>query len=345
MREPKVSILLNNYNYADYISQAIESALAQTYKNIEIIVVDDGSTDTSRSIIEAFGSNIQHIFKDNGGQASAFNAGFLASTGDLILFLDSDDYLSENCVEKVVKEWNKSYTKIHWRMSVVDRHGIAFGSYPPQSVKLDDGDLTRKLMSTAAYTCSPTSGNMFSKGFLELVMPIPEDSYRISADGFLLIHAALYGEIGKIEEELTSYRVHGNNAWAMEAIDIKKFDKYIKHGKQKIAIVGQYCLVTNNLKFFHGEEYNVLHNIYTLAYGKLSGIAFTDTLYNLAKYFRAVLNSNEISTKSGIKMLIWMTISVLLPNKLSKSAISWLFSPSSRPWIRKNLQRSFRTTT
>ncbi len=74
--KPLVSILINNYNYGRFLSKAIDSALNQEYQNIEVIVVDDGSTDDSRKIIESYGERIKPVLKENGGQASAFNAGF-----------------------------------------------------------------------------------------------------------------------------------------------------------------------------------------------------------------------------------------------------------------------------
>src|ERR1700724_2929164 len=79
----KVSIIINNYNYAEYLVSCIESALAQTYSNTEVIVADDGSTDNSRAIIESYGSSVIPTFKLNGGQASALNAGYKRSSGDL----------------------------------------------------------------------------------------------------------------------------------------------------------------------------------------------------------------------------------------------------------------------
>ncbi|MGL5878790.1 MAG: glycosyltransferase family 2 protein, partial [Xenococcaceae cyanobacterium] len=88
---PLVSILINNYNYGKFLPEAIDSALAQTYDRCETIVVDDGSTDNSQEIIASYGDRIVPIFKTNGGQASAFNAGFAASSGDIICFLDADD--------------------------------------------------------------------------------------------------------------------------------------------------------------------------------------------------------------------------------------------------------------
>lgn len=105
MRSLLVSIIVNNYNYGRFLREAIESALSQTYKPLEVIVVDDGSTDCSRDVIASFGARILPVFKENGGQASALNAGFARSHGDLVMFLDSDDLLLDYAIERVVSCW------------------------------------------------------------------------------------------------------------------------------------------------------------------------------------------------------------------------------------------------
>ena len=89
----KVSIVINNFNYARFVTAAVESALGQNYPNCEVIVVDDGSTNDSRELLERFAGRVQLVFKENGGQASAMNTGFRAAHGALIVFLDSDDAL------------------------------------------------------------------------------------------------------------------------------------------------------------------------------------------------------------------------------------------------------------
>jgi hypothetical protein len=99
------SIIINNYNYGCFIKQAIDSALGQKYTLKEVIVVDDGSTDNSAEILQSYGSQIQAILKTNGGQASTYNTGFAKAKGELVLFLDSDDFLGTAPTPKHIFHW------------------------------------------------------------------------------------------------------------------------------------------------------------------------------------------------------------------------------------------------
>jgi hypothetical protein len=106
--QPLVSVIVSNYNYATFLGEAIESVLAQTYQHFEIIICDDGSTDNSREVIESFAqqdSRIRSLYKQNGGQPSAWNLAFEASRGDIVCFLDSDDLFQPRKLEKVVAEF------------------------------------------------------------------------------------------------------------------------------------------------------------------------------------------------------------------------------------------------
>lgn len=104
---PLVTILITNYNYQDYVVDAIESAREQTYTNTEIIVVDDGSTDKSLSVIGAYCKKhpnlIQVVSQDNQGTAGARNSGLSGSKGELIQLLDADDQLLPMCVGERVE--------------------------------------------------------------------------------------------------------------------------------------------------------------------------------------------------------------------------------------------------
>ncbi len=100
---PKVSIVIPTYNRETIICKAIDSALSQTYKNLEIIIVDDGSTDNTKTVLEKYGSRLNYFYQENKGISGARNAGIKRSTGQYIAFLDSDDYWLPDKLEKQIE--------------------------------------------------------------------------------------------------------------------------------------------------------------------------------------------------------------------------------------------------
>lgn len=237
----KFSIIVNNYNYGAYLAEAIESALAQTYHNKEIIVVDDGSTDNSRDIIQKY--PVISVLKENGGQASAFNAGFKKSTGELILFLDSDDRLHPTALEEVVAAYRPHFSRLQFDLEIVDQHGKSLGqSYSQIFMKgtLPSGD-HRRAVSRYQLLCIPTSGNVFSRKALEVVMPLDEPEWRICADTPLLVLTAFYGPVQSLMRVLGDYRCHANNGWFRSgSITPKEYFKQMEL-RQKT----QNCLLKN----------------------------------------------------------------------------------------------------
>lgn len=99
---PKVTIVVPVYNYEQYIVECIDSCLSQTYNNIEVIVVDDGSTDNTPIILKGYSNKIRYIRQDNSGPAVALNRGVNAATGEYIAWLSSDDVFLPNKIEKQV---------------------------------------------------------------------------------------------------------------------------------------------------------------------------------------------------------------------------------------------------
>jgi len=113
MSQPLVSILIPCYNSEKWLAETLESALAQTWQNIEIIIVDDGSTDNSLAIAKQFeADNVKVISQENRGASAARNRAFMESQGDFIQYLDADDLLAPNKIEcqiKLLKQWHNGY--------------------------------------------------------------------------------------------------------------------------------------------------------------------------------------------------------------------------------------------
>jgi glycosyltransferase involved in cell wall biosynthesis len=207
---PLVSIVVNNYNYARFLTECIDSALHQTYAAVEVVVVDDGSTDESRDVIRNYGARINAVFKNNGGQGSAINAGFAASTGSIVIFLDADDALAPDAVERVVRAWNPCVARLQYRLNCVNEQGEPLGT----SVGPNDG--LRRLGSAGVLLgpfamASPTSGNAFSRRALERILPMPETDWKICADAYLSTMSSLFGEVVSITDALGIYRQHQSN--------------------------------------------------------------------------------------------------------------------------------------
>jgi len=98
-QDPLVSIVIPTYNYGNFVSEAVDSALAQTYNNIEVIVVDDGSTDNTKDVLVKYNESIRYIHKENAGLPAARNTGIEQAKGEYIAFLDSDDQWLADKVE------------------------------------------------------------------------------------------------------------------------------------------------------------------------------------------------------------------------------------------------------
>jgi glycosyltransferase involved in cell wall biosynthesis len=221
--QPVVSIVINNFNYARFLSQAIDSALAQSYPLVEVIVVDDGSTDNSREVIAGYAGRVRAVIKPNGGHASAFNAGFAASRGEILIFLDSDDILLPEAVAETVRIWEPGLSKVQWVLAHVDANFSPLGTtlpYVPKS--MPSGDLRQRVIEHARYVTPPTSGNAFARVFLEQLMPLSENFWHQGAEIPLCFLAPFFGEILSNPKVLSLYRVHGQNHGAMEDLDCRK---------------------------------------------------------------------------------------------------------------------------
>jgi glycosyltransferase involved in cell wall biosynthesis len=206
-----VSVIIANYNYGRYLREAIDSVLSQDYEPLELIIVDDGSTDDSRAVIESVSSpNIRSHFQQNGGQASAWNYGFEDSKGSIVIFLDADDTLVPGGIRRHVEALSEnSVVRSQGCLPIVTADGSATGITIPESPATRDPLPLLLRYGPSSYICVPASGNAWKRDFLEKVFPLP--IVAIGADALLFDIAPLFGNTSITSLDVAKYRKHGSS--------------------------------------------------------------------------------------------------------------------------------------
>jgi glycosyltransferase involved in cell wall biosynthesis len=205
-----VSVLINNFNYGQFLRQAIDSALSQNYRNVEVIVVDDGSTDQSRAIIAEYGDRVKAVYKLNGGQSSALNAGFAVSAGEIICLLDSDDWFFPSKVETVVEHFT-SNAEFEWVFDpVLMKFPNGSTEVSPQKFPHDILVDVRGFPGKSGPNGPPTSGLSFSRGLLNRLLPMSDD-IRVYSDNYLKFAGVSIALGLQLCEPLTAQRIHDRN--------------------------------------------------------------------------------------------------------------------------------------
>nr|WP_321983148.1 glycosyltransferase family A protein [uncultured Lichenicoccus sp.] len=213
-----VTVVIINHNYGQFLPACIESILAQTHDRVEIIVVDDGSTDGSAAILASYGDRISTIRQENLGHVRAFNTGFAASCGDVLLFVDADDLLYQDCVETVLLAWRPGLSKVQFRLDTIDASGTDLNMpFPAYSAALDAGEIRRRSIANGYYPWPVSTGNAYACDYLLAVMPVPHPRIWKAPDGYVNKLAPLFGDVETLPRQLGAYRVHGSNLWASSA--------------------------------------------------------------------------------------------------------------------------------
>jgi len=211
-----VSVLIDTYNHERFIEKAINSVLEQDFPAAqrEIIVVDDGSTDRTPEIVQRFEPTLRYIRKENGGQASAFNAGIPECRGQIIAFLDGDDYWLPGKLSRVTEVLSKNpavgFVGHAIKESLPD--GQERISAPAKDEKfriqsLDSAKLFR-LRKSFLGTSRMTMRAEIARG----ILPAPE-ALVFEADEYLFTLAAVMSEVVILKEPLTCYVIHGSNLY------------------------------------------------------------------------------------------------------------------------------------
>jgi hypothetical protein len=233
MTKPFVSVLIDTYNHERFIEKAIVSVLEQDYpaSDREIVVIDDGSTDGTAEIVRKFEPHVRLLQKANGGQASAFNVGIPECIGEIVAFLDGDDWWVPKKLSHVIPVFARDP-----KIGMVG-HGTIM-TFP------DGSEFTEVLQKGHRFSLQTVEGGrMFRsrKSFLgtrsairtnilKKVLPVPE-TIRIEADEFVFTMAAALGEVEILPEALFFYRLHSGNLYSQHGFNVNN----VRRKQQSIA--------------------------------------------------------------------------------------------------------------
>ncbi len=347
---PLVSIIINNYDYARFLPDAIDSALEQTYPATEVIVVDDGSTDESRDVIAGYGDQIVPVLKDNEGQASAFNAGFSRSRGSIVIFLDADDMLLPRTVAHVVTAFqdNDNVAKAQYRMEIIRSDGMPTGLIKPAShLPLRSGDLHREFLTFPEdMTWMATSGNAFSRRALARLMPVPvgDGGYGpVGADWYLAHLIPLLGNIVFLDIVGAYYRVHDCNRYDRAELSLEQIRRtiqYMRNTHPHIRRLAQQMGMSGaqlpeprltSVAF-------IAHRLISLKlepeYHSMPG----DTLWALLRQ-GVMASARRFDTGLPMKVLyvLWLLLMVIAPRPLAAALADRFLYPEKRPRMNRLL--------
>jgi glycosyltransferase involved in cell wall biosynthesis len=218
MSKPLVSVLIDTYNHERFIERAITSVLEQDFAldRVEILVVDDGSTDRTPEIVRSFEPRVRLIRKPNGGQASAFNAGLRECRGEIVAFLDGDDWWAPQRLRRVVEELEREPQVGIVGNGIVQvlENGEQTSEVLHDTLRFRIDSLEGARIFRRRKSQMGTSRMTVRAEILRRILPVPE-SIAIEADEYIFTLAAALSEVSILPEPLTYYRIHAGNLFQL----------------------------------------------------------------------------------------------------------------------------------
>ena len=225
----RLSVVVTNYNYRDFVIEAVDSALAQTRLPCEIVVVDDGSSDDSVALLQArYAAQplVTVLSGSNGGQLSAFQRGQAASSGEVVCFLDADDRWAPDYLERIGALYD-ARADIDFVFSDVRLIGNESGRQAYAGQAQDLGYTVLATWVHARWYGAPTSALSLRRALATRVLDLPPEmlaDWRISADNCLVFGASVLG--GRkyfLPTGAVDYRIHGRNGWWQDQAKAGRF--------------------------------------------------------------------------------------------------------------------------
>ena len=222
MEIPFVSVIIDTYNHERFIEAAVNSVLAQDYpaSRREILVVDDGSTDATPEILRKYSAQLRILRKPNGGQASAFNFAIPQCTGELVAFLDGDDYWAPGKLTAVVNAFvaNLEVGLVGNGITEVLPNGALRSELLRELPRFRIDSVANARAFRFRRSFLGTSRMAYRSELLKRIGPVPE-SLVIEADEYLFTLAGIFAEVLILRDALTFYRIHGANLFQTSGKD------------------------------------------------------------------------------------------------------------------------------
>jgi glycosyltransferase involved in cell wall biosynthesis len=337
---PSLSVVITNWNYGRFVGQAIDSALALDWPAVQVIVIDDGSTDDSREVIGRYGERIIAVFQANAGMAGASNAGFARATGDVVIFLDADDLLDPSVGREIAAVWRPGVSKVQFQMQIVDSDGRPTGAKFPQFSRVPSPAQIRRWASQAAAYPTPVgSGNAYARWFLERLFPL--DDLAISPDSPCLAAAPHLGDVVTVAKPLVSYRVHGRNDGAMLTLNADRMARELRWAQWRFAYAQRMARTVGvNIPddVFRRSLATLPYRLASLRLASATHPIAGDTLAAVVfDTVRAAFVPQGRSASAAAALVAWTILVALLPARAGKQLALWRFASRSRP---RALQRA-----
>lgn len=212
-----ISVVIPTFNRAGLLRHALDSVLTQTFRDVEIIVVDDGSTDDTRGVVRSYGQRVRYIYQDNQGRGAARNTGVLAAQGDYIAFLDSDDIWYPDHLQRLVDylQANPDAEFLHGLLDVLNEDGTKSFHESKKLERLYRRAAKRKFTYTNLLrSCLIFSSTVLVKKTLFERVGLYDARLRLLEDVEWYLRAARVTRLHYLDgPPLASYRLHGENAF------------------------------------------------------------------------------------------------------------------------------------
>lgn len=334
-----VDVVVTNHNYARFLPQAIESALAQTHPEVSVVVVDDGSSDGSREVLGGFEDRVEVVLQEQGGQASALNAGLERCRGDVLLVLDADDRLRPQAAARVAAAFaaRPELAKVQFPMAIVDAEGTPTGAVKPGGhLRAPTGDQRRaELAYPFDLPWLPGGGTGFRSEAVRRILPIPAADYpRSGADWYLVHLTALLGEAALLDEVCAEYRVHGGNAYELDRDELD-----LDHVREAIGFAGA---TTRSLEAL-ADELGLEHPRPILSCADLANrlvslkldpgrhpVAGDRASALLADAVRAARRRFDVSLPMKALLVAWFALEAIAPRRLARPLAELFLFPGRR---------------